>query len=223
MYNDEHIQWINQKYKKSYREINNSLKQIVDNKKYFIGSHDELGYYQPDLTDLLIDDNSRMGRFVSNTPRKKKYFEYWYANNNLIKIKYITDDDYENYDVIVQREDDKTLYLFYSLDNNGEVSLSNFYILTYDDDKLIALDKYIKWGSLDKYSYCGAEYFYSNTKLNCATIFANDCFSQKRFKFEYDSSGKIQKCLLVDGVHEYNLDVKDKIDRFHKFGLYHLG
>lgn len=63
-----------------------------------------MGYYQPDLTDCLIDNNSRRGRFVEKSFIKKTYFEYWYANNDLIKIKYITDDYYDNYDVIIEKK-----------------------------------------------------------------------------------------------------------------------
>lgn len=221
LYFEKQISWINKSYKKSYHALNDSRKKIVDNKRFFIGSRDELGYYQPDLTDYLIDNNSRKGRFVDNVLSRKTYFEYWYANNDLIKIKYITDDYYDNYDVIIEKKDNNTLYLFYSLDYNGEVTLSNFFVLTYENENLIVLDKYIKQGVLDKYSYSGAEYFYKERKLYQAVTF--DGFQTNTFDFEYDTSGTLLKCVLDDGHRNYNIDIKDKVEKFHEFGLYHLG
>lgn len=221
LYCEKQISWINKIYKKSYHVLNDNLKKIVNNKKFFVGSRDELGYYQPDLTDCLIDNNSRRGRLVEKSFIKKTYFEYWYANNDLIKIKYITDDYYDNYDVIIEKKDNITIYLFYSLDYNGEVTLSDFFVLEYENGNLIVLDKYVKQGILDKYSYLGAEYFYKEHKLYKAVTF--DGFWTKTFDFEYDTSGKLLKCTLDDGHRIYNIDIKDKIEKFHKFGLYHLG
>ena len=101
------------------------------------------------------------------------------------------------------------------------MTLSDFFVLEYENGNLIVLDKYVKMGHLDKYQYSGAEYFYKHSRLYKAVTI--DCFSQKEFNFEYNQSGDLIKCVLNDSNRKYNLDVKGKVEKFHRFGMYHLG
>lgn len=225
MFSNELTGQVNQRYKKAYHELNKKVKETVTGKRYFVGSHDELGYYQPDLTDYLTDTHSRQGRFVDGISEHGSYFEYWYRDSTLIKIKFLCDEnDYENddYDVLTDRFNDSPIYLFYGIDLEGEVSLNDFYILKYGENgELLLSDKYIKQGVTDKYELYRAEYFYADGRLIKAVTC--DGFREDTFEFGYSTAGELESAVLSDGRHRYDLDVAGKAARFRKFGLYHFG
>lgn len=220
MFSNEFTKSVDRTYKLSYHTLNGKLKKSADSKKYFIGSHDELGYYQPDLTDLITDAHARRGSFTPSPAAKKPYFEYWYSSEKMIKIKYLSGDD--DYDVIPVYSEGETKYLFYSIDIEGTVSLMDFYILKYDENgRLILLDKYIRQGFYDKFDLARTEYFYTDSKLIKAVTC--DGYRENSFDFEYDPKGNLIKAVLSDGRHRYEPDISGIPEKYRKFGMYHFG
>ncbi|MDE6591989.1 MAG: hypothetical protein K2K57_02855 [Oscillospiraceae bacterium] len=218
MFVNEVTNGINAKYKNAYRSLNKRCREEVTEKKYFTGSKDELGYYQPDLTDIFIDGHSRRGRFVRKIPAKKTYFEYWYKGDELIKIKFISNEnDDECYDVIIEHFERDRVYLFYKLNYDGIVSLSHFYILKYNENsELISVNKYIDKDIDGKYDLICSEYFYSCGKLIKSVVC--DGFRETIFEFCYDDSGQLIGVTLNDGRHRYDLDIEGKAERMRVFG-----
>lgn len=209
---------------KPYSSYNDEAKKQVDHIKYFTGSHDELGYYEPELTDYLIDKKARCGRFTSIKPYNKNYFEYWYNSEcQLIKIKHINiNDEYESYDVFVQNLDSDIFYVFFDYRNpNLDVMLSNIFALKFDNDRLTSLKKYIKDCYTQHIRVRESEYKYQNDKLVSAEIY--DDFQHYEFSFFYRDDGSLNSYLLKIGVNEYTglVDIKT-IKRFEKFGLFHF-
>ncbi|MDE7295069.1 MAG: hypothetical protein K2N72_11650 [Oscillospiraceae bacterium] len=218
MFKNEFTNKINEEYKSAYHSLNKRCKECVTGKKYFTGSYDELGYYQPDLTDIFKDEKSRQGRFMEAPSAKRSYFEYWYKGDELIKIKFISNkNDDECYDVIIENFNRDRVYLFYKPDYDGIVSLSHFYVLKYNESsELISLNKYIDKEIDGKYDLICSEYFYSCGRLVKAVVC--DGFREEIFDFFYGNSGQLMGVTLNDGRHRYDLNIEGKAEKMREFG-----
>ncbi len=207
-----------------YRQLNDNIKQQLIYKKFFYGSNDSLGYYEPDLTDYLLDNKARAGKFSKSKPKSKKYFEYWYnSDDELIKIKYICQIDLLNcYDVIVYRKQNIKLYLFYGYDIIGTIKLGNVYRLEYDsNDRLISIEKYIRDLILNTCEIIDYKYMYIGKNLSSADI--NNKYQTWHFDFRYSNDNNLCSYNFNDGRHEYSVIPKENIiKKFEEFGLFHF-
>ena len=212
------------KFSDKYFQLNDDVKHQLVYKKYFYGSNDSLGYYEPDLTDYLLDNMARAGKFSKSEPKVKKYFEYWYnSDNELIKIKYINRLDLQScYDVIVYIIQNVKLFLFYGYDINGDIKLGNIYKLEYDSDKkLISIEKYIRDLILNTCDILEYKYMYAEKNLLSADI--NNKYQTWHFDFIYSSDNNLCSYNLDDGRHKYSVTIKENvIKKFEEFGLFHF-
>ncbi len=209
-------------FEKPYSFYNDMIKQTVCSKKFFIGSNDYIGYYEPELTDYLWDKRSRCGNFSVKTPKAKKYFEYWYdRDDKLIKIKYKCPYEFDCYDVIVRQQGDNKFYLFYDYDNiESTVKMSGIYKLEYTDGLLMTITKYFRNNYINKWTIHRSEYTYTNKKLHTADVMTD---TQSFYEFFYGDDGYMNFYILKEGLHTYNANVdRSIIQRFEKFGLYHF-
>ena len=221
---DDFINEVLKFFSEKYHQLNDEAKQQLVYKKYFCGSNDSLGYYEPDLTDYLLDNMARAGKFSKSKLKSKNYFEYWYnSDDELIKIKYINQIDLINcYDVIVHRSKNIKLYLFYCYDINGTIKLGNIYKLEYDsDERLIGIKKYIRDLILNTCDVVEYKYMYIGKNLLSANV--NNKYQTWHFDFTYDKDNTLYSYSFNDGRHEYSVIPKENVvKKFEEFGLFHF-
>ncbi|MGN0665288.1 MAG: hypothetical protein ACI4KF_02045 [Huintestinicola sp.] len=214
---------ITTQYKMIYKNLIDASDPMIAAVRYYVGSHDSLGYYEPDLTDYINEPAGRKGMFVHEKPPFGAYFEYSYTDKNeLIRVNYHAANGGTDYTAIVLDAGVRKIFLFYDKENfERRMILSHFYICEYDKSgNMSALVKFFARGS-GKYEVSTARYKFIGSRLASAVVTESGMTAKMRFK--YNSAGYMCGYSLDDGHGCYDCSADINIAAtYERFGMYHF-